>query len=205
MFNYAEELPSARPSHILKLGSVATLLVIAVIAGFILLNPAPREPVGEVLDVRLYAPPPPVVQADGLVLASAPAPALPSRTLLVLTPVKIHNTSDQPFSVFDLTGTVRLGNAEYESSNASAEDFQKVFYYYPELASYRQPALQRHAAIPPGATASGLLVFSYPLTEQQWSQRASFHVKASFDRGKDIVLTGTDTPQALSQLVPPAQ
>ena len=195
MFNFVEEFPSARPSHVLKLGGVAALLVLSAIAGYILLNPMPIEPTGEVLEVKLYATQPPSAVASaapdaGVVLASY---SQPSKTLLVLAPVKIHNTSDKPYSIFDVNGVVRLGNAEYHSADVSPEDFAKVFRYYPDLAGYQQPPLQRHGVVQPGATLTGLLVFDYPITEEQWGQRESFEVKVSFDHGKDIVLTGTDT------------
>jgi hypothetical protein len=202
MFNFVEEFPSARPSHVLKLGGVSALLVLSAIAGYILLNPMPVEPTGEVTDVRLYSAQPPSAAANttpdaGVVLASY---TQPGRTLLVLTPVKIHNTSDKPYSIFDMNGVVRLGNAEYHSADVSPEDFAKVFRYYPDLAAYQQPPLQRHAVIQPGETLAGLMVFAYPMTEEQWGQRASFEVKVSFDHGRDIVLSGTDTQLNESQL-----
>jgi hypothetical protein len=203
MFNFVEELPSARPSHVLKLGSISALLVLSAIAGYVLLNPAPAQPTGEVLDVRIYATQPSAADSSattnaGLVLASFTEPA---KSLLVFTPVIIHNTSNQPYSVFDMNGVVRLGNAEYHSVNVSPEDFARVFSYYPDLVVYRQPPLLRHAVIQPGETVTGLLVFGYPLTEEQWSRRASFQVNVSFDHGKDIVLAGTDTQLNESKLV----
>jgi hypothetical protein len=209
MFNLVEEFPSVRPSHALKLGAIAACVVLSTIAGYILLNPQPPVPAGEVLDVKLYTPPPQEMAADGrVVLASVSLPnqaGQPNPTLLVLTPVKIHNTSDKPFSILDLAGVVRLGNKEYQSADVSAADFPKVFRYYPDLASYRQPPLLRHEVIQPGATATGLLVFNYPLTEDQWDKRASFQVKVSFDRGRDIVLVEPDTSDASPKLTADTQ
>lgn len=207
MFNHVEEFPSARPGYVLKVGGIAALLVSSAIGGYILLNPAPVEPSGEVVDIRLYTPPSPAVDANatGLILASATVPSPASHSLLVLTPVKIHNTGNKPYSIFDINASVRLGNSEYRSADVSPEDFQKVFHYYPELASFQQPPLLRHAVVQPQATLTGLLVFNYPLTEAEWNQRETFQVKVSFERGKDIVLSGTDRPQSLSQLDAVAQ
>ena len=192
MFNLVEEFPGVRASHALKLTAIATLVVLVAIAGYILLNPVPPGPVGEVLDIKLYTPHAPSGGGDGgVVLAAA---ALSKNPLLVLTPVKIHNTGSKPFSIFDLTGVVRFSNAEYDSADVSVEDFRKVFQYYPELASYRQRPLLRDAVIQPGETLEGLLIFNFPLPEEEWSVRRSFQVTASFDHGKDIVFSGTDTP-----------
>jgi hypothetical protein len=192
MFNLVEEFPGVRASHALKLGAIATLVVLVAIAGYVLLNPLPPGPVGEVLDIKLYTPHAPTVGADGgVVLASTQ----PNNPLLVLTPVKIHNTGSKPFSIFDLSGVVRFSNAEYDSADVSPEDFRKVFQYYPDLASYRQQPLLRDAVIQPGETLEGLLIFNFPLTEEQWNVRRSFQVTASFDHGKDIVFSGTDTPE----------
>ena len=73
MFNHVEEFPAARPGHVFKVGGVAAMLVLSAIGGYILLNPAPIEPSGEVVDVRLYTPPSPAVDpsATGLILAAA--------------------------------------------------------------------------------------------------------------------------------------
>jgi hypothetical protein len=193
MFNLVEEFPGVRATHALKLGVIATLVVLAGIAGYVLLNPLPSGPVGEVLDIKLYAPHSPGAEADGgVVLASTGHPGNP---LLVLTPVKIHNSGDKPFSIFDISGVVRFSNAEYDSADVSPEDFRKVFQYYPDLASYSQPPLLRDSVIQPGETLKGLLIFNFPLTEEEWDVRKSFHVTASFDHGKDIVFAGTDTPE----------
>jgi hypothetical protein len=203
MFNLVEEFPSPRASHVLKLGGLATLLVLLPIAGYVLLNLEPREPAGQVLDVKLYVPHAPGSEASPTTNPRADSAAnsradvesvVPGKTLLVLTPVKIENTSDQPFSIFDLSGVVRLGDAEYESADVSPEDFQRVFQFYPDLSPYQQEPLLRNSVIQPGQTLEGLLVFNYQLSEEQWDQRTSFQVRASFDHGRDIVLSGTDTP-----------
>src|ERR1700728_1849447 len=105
MFNLVEEFPSPRASHVLKLGAVSTLLVLLAVAGFVMLNPLPRQPDGEVLDVKLYAP-------------------------LVLTPVRLRNASDAPLSIFDLNAVLRLGDAEYNSAAVSPVDFEGVFHAF---------------------------------------------------------------------------
>lgn len=203
MFNLVEEFPSVRATHVLKLGAIATLVVLFIIAGYVFLNPPPTEPQGELLDIKLYIPPTQPVEArGGVVLASA---TQPRTTLLVLTPVRIRNTSDEPFSIFDISGVVRLGNAEYDSEDASTEDFQKVFRYYPDLIAYQQQPLLRHSVIRPGETLQGMLIFNYPLTDDQWNMRTSFQVKTSFDHGQEIVLAGTDTPENWPRLNAEAQ
>jgi len=198
MFNFVEEFPSVRPGHVMKLGAIATTVVVMMLAAYVLLNPLPPGPQGQVLDVKLYVPHTQTSEVDD---DTAPVSApQPNRTLLVLSPVKIHNTGDKPFSIFDLSGVLRLGNAEYDSADVSAEDFRKVFQYYPDLVAYEQHPLLRHSVIQPGATVEGLLIFNYPLSEDQWDMRTSFEVKASFDHGDDIVLSGTDRPESWPRL-----
>ena len=203
MFNLVEEFPSPRASHVLKLGAVSTLLVLLAVAGFVMLNPLPRQPDGEVLDVKLYAPRVPVSGTDAQVQAiSATDSAGP---LLVLTPVRLRNASAAPLSIFDLNAVLRLGDAEYNSAAVSPVDFEGVFHAFPDLASYQQPPILRHAVIPPGQILEGLLIFHYPLSETQWDQRTSFQVRASFDHGPEIVLAGTDTAESAPRLDAQAQ
>jgi hypothetical protein len=203
MFNLVEEFPSPRASHVLKLGAVSTVLVLIAIAGYILFNPLPRPPDGEVLDVKLYSPQSITPGPDGTVLMTSATDS--ARPLLVLTPVKIHNSGNTPLSIFDVSGVVSVGETELERAAIPPEDFQRVFQYFPDLISYQQPPILRHAVIQPGQTLEGLLIFNYPLTEQQWDQRNSFEVKASFDNGPDIVLAGADATDVAPRLDAQAQ
>jgi hypothetical protein len=176
MFNVAEEIPSIRVGRALGFAGIAAVVVLLLVAGYVYVNRVPPTAEGEVAAVWLYQPlPPPVTDAT-------PVSAVPrGNSLLLLVPVKIRNLSEKPLAVMDLSGVIRLGDTDYKSYAASSTDFAKVFQYYPDLATHRQPELPRHINIPPGAQSEGLVVFNYALTEDQWSHASTFFVDVTFD------------------------
>jgi hypothetical protein len=48
--------------------------------------------------------------------------------------------------------------------------------------------LRRNIEIPPGQSVDGLVVFSYPLSRDQWNSRKSMQVTISFKGAKDVTL-----------------
>lgn len=145
------------------------------IASYVYVNRVPPTAEGELTAVSLYQPQP---QATRATLAAA-VPA--GNTLLVLVPIRVRNLSEKPLSVMDLSGVVKVGDTDYKSYAASLVDFDKVFHYYPDLDTYRQPELPRHSEIPPGGESQGMVVFNYALAEDQWSKANSFQVDVTFD------------------------
>jgi hypothetical protein len=52
----------------------------------------------------------------------------------------------------------------------------------------RMDPLRRNIEIAPGQSVDGLLVFSYPLSRDQWNTRKSMQVTISFKGAKDVTL-----------------
>jgi hypothetical protein len=192
MFNFAEELRPASPRYLLKLVAVSVLIVFFLVLAYVLLNPEPPVPEGELYGVRLYTPDTPSPVAENT--AAAGLAPQPSRSLLVLAPVKLHNVSNKAFAISGLSATVDMGSDQYQSTSVPDKDFPRVFHSYPELSVYQQPPLLHNTVLHPGETRSGLVVFNYPLTPEQWERRTSFQVDVTFDHGKDVVLTEADPP-----------
>jgi hypothetical protein len=185
MFNYAEELPSERTGRTLLLMGVALLIVLAVVGAYVYWNRVPPVAEGRLPGVRAYLP----HHVDAKA-ADAEAASQGADPLVVLAPVRITNVGKKPLTVSDLMADLTLGDQEYHSLDIAAEDFPRLFQYYPELAqSQEQQPVLRRAVIQPGQTLQGLLVFNYPLTLAQWGQRKSFVVTITFEHEKNLVLT----------------
>ncbi|MFL6426993.1 MAG: hypothetical protein ACJ71S_02030 [Acidobacteriaceae bacterium] len=109
--------------------------------------------------------------------------------LLVFAHVRLHNPNTTPITLEDDWAVVTLPNGETRRSlGASGPDFEKVFQAYPQLAPLRMDPLRRDIQIPPGQSVDGLMVFSYPLSKEQWDARKSMQVTVSFNGAKDITL-----------------
>ena len=55
----------------------------------------------------------------------------------------------------------------------------------------RMDALRRDTQIQPGQSVDGMVVFSYPISRDEWEKRKSMQVTISFNGAKDVTLTPT--------------
>lgn len=122
-----------------------------------------------------------------------PGPGMPGAPLdqdqvIVLGQVQVKNISKAPLDIFDLSAQLTLPQEQQSSLGASPTDIDRLFQGFPDLASVRMQPLLRHQVIPPGQTAEGLVVFNYPITQQQWKLRRKFQITVSFDKGSSLVL-----------------
>jgi hypothetical protein len=109
--------------------------------------------------------------------------------LLVFAHVRLHNPNTAPITIVDDWAIVTLPNGETRRSlGASTTDFNKVFQAYPQLAPLRMDPLRRDIQIQPGQSVDGLVVFSYPLSREEWDSRKSMQVTISFNGAKDVTL-----------------
>lgn len=110
--------------------------------------------------------------------------------MMVLAHVRLHNPNEAPIRIEDDWAVVTLPNGETRRSlAASASDFDKVFVAYPQLAPLRMEPLRRDTVVQPGQTVDGLVIFSYPLSREQWDSRKSMQLTLELDNAKDVTLT----------------
>jgi hypothetical protein len=109
---------------------------------------------------------------------------------MVLAHVRLHNPNQAPIRIEDDWAIVTLPNGETRRSlAANSSDFDKVFVAYPQLAPLRMEPLRRDTLIQPGQTVDGLVIFSYPLSREQWDSRKSMQLTLELDNAKDVTLT----------------
>jgi hypothetical protein len=109
--------------------------------------------------------------------------------LLVFAHVRLHNPNQAPITLQDDWAIVTLADGDARRSlGASTADFTKVFQAYPQLGPLRMDPLRRDIKIQPGQSVDGLVIFSYPLSREDWDKRKSMQVTVSFDGAKDVTL-----------------
>jgi hypothetical protein len=110
--------------------------------------------------------------------------------LLVFAHIRLHNPNTAPITIVDDWAVVTLPDGETRRSAAASQaDFDKVFQAYPQLAPVRMDPLRRELQIQPGQSADGLVVFSYPLSREDWDKRKSMQVTLSLNGAKDVTLS----------------
>jgi hypothetical protein len=109
--------------------------------------------------------------------------------MMVLAHVRLHNPNQAPIRIEDDWAVVTLPDGETRRSlAANASDFEKVFVAYPQLAPLRMEPLRRDTVVQPGQTVDGLVIFSYPLSREQWDSRKSMQLTLELDNSKDVTL-----------------
>ncbi len=124
---------------------------------------------------------------------SMPGPGMPGATpdqnqVIVLAQIQVKNISKEPLDIFDLTAQLTLPQEQRSSLDANPENIQRLFDNVPSLASMKKPLLERNLLVAPGQTAKGLVVFNYPIPEQQWKQRRNFQITVSFYNAPSLII-----------------
>jgi hypothetical protein len=167
---------------------IALVISSLVVAGWVLFGRKTPTATGDVVRVNIYP-----VQAK----ISGGAAGTPGQQgqdevinqMLVFAHVRLHNPNTAPITIVDDWAVVTLPDGEIRRSlGASTVDFEKVFQAYPQLAPVRMEPLRRDLQIQPGQSVDGLVVFSYPMSRQEWDSRKSMQVTLSFNGAKDVTL-----------------
>jgi hypothetical protein len=97
-------------------------------------------------------------------------------SVLVLVRLVVENKGEKPFWVRAMRVGLKTSQGEWSDEAASAVDHDRYFQAFPELAAHRAPALQVETKIPPGAKQEGIVIVSFPVTQQAFDQRQSLTV-----------------------------
>ena len=97
-------------------------------------------------------------------------------SVLVLVRLVVENKGEKPFWVRAMRVGLKTSQGEWSDEAASAVDHDRYFQAFPELAARRAPALQVETKIPPGAKQEGIVIVSFPVTQQAFDQRQSLTV-----------------------------
>lgn len=166
---------------------IAAFIVVLGIAGYVYFNEKPPPVVGEVLHLTAYP-----IHSESKANQFATQSIAPVEStfdqIIVIADVRLHNQSQGPVFLADMSALLKLPSEEDHSLAATSSDFNRVFVAYPALAPMKQQPLLRDITIPAGATVEGQLVFNYPITKEVWDKRQSLELILSFTHQKDLVL-----------------
>jgi erythromycin esterase-like protein len=169
-------------SHIVWASLSAVVLVSIIIAVYMFVLEKPPVARGEI--VQVWAHPRHIVTSE--FDANGEAKAQQSfDQVLVFAHVKLTNQSKVPIYLENVLANTKLADGTLSVSSGSAGQYEEAFLAYPELAALRSNALSPRAAIAPGESVDGNLLWALNLTKQEWDARKSldftfkFHYQAS--------------------------
>lgn len=114
------------------------------------------------------------VVAGGIVDVSSVQ--LPDNTVLVAVMLRISNATQKQWYIESMKGTVSTQQGEYSDDAAAATDSQRYFQAFPALGFAGTQVLKFDQKLAPGEQETGLVVFSFPITKDQFDQRKSLTV-----------------------------
>lgn len=166
----------------------ALLITSAALWTYIHFEHKPPTATGEIARVAIY-PVQAKIQGGGAGASGMAGQDEIYNQILVLAHVKLRNDNATPLTMDDDWAVVTMPDGETRRSlGASVPDFDKVFLAYPQLTPLRMDPLRRNTPIPPHQSVDGLLIFSYPLSREQWDSRKSMAVTVSFSNAQELVL-----------------
>ena len=112
-----------------------------------------------------------------------------SDEVLVLAEVDLRNTSKGPLFLYSEEGTLTSTEGEQKQAlAASASEIRQAFAIWKQLGKLTLPIIPREATLTPGQTMHGLMLFAYPIKQEEWDVRRSFDATLLFRWQRPLLL-----------------
>ncbi len=117
--------------------------------------------------------------------------------VLVLVNATVRDIARIPLFPFEQMGTLTLPTGEQKRVRAvSTNDMMRAFRAYPALAAAHvtmtgaipTPSLIRETTLKPGEAEHGLVLFAFPIKQEDWDSRRSFDMDISFRWQRDLTM-----------------
>ena len=93
--------------------------------------------------------------------------------VMVALNVSLRNRSATNYWIKSIKVSIDTPKGHFDDDAASAVDFDRYFQAFPALKKHAQPALVAETKIAPGASLSGTVVVSFPVTADDFASRKS--------------------------------
>jgi hypothetical protein len=114
---------------------------------------------------------------------------LQDNSVLVAINATLQNTGQKPLWIHDIKAQVKTDKGDFSDEAAPAVDADRYYQAFPDLKQNTLPALLPEAKIAPGGEQKGTMVFSFPVTKDQFNARKSLTVTIQPYDQKAVVLT----------------
>jgi len=183
----SEEMDSARwtlPPILPVLGAAAVIaLLVLLYSG----RPSKAQTIGAI--TRVVAAEQAAPAASASKKGNAPATPVGEQAVMVVVHLHLENAAEKPLYVRNIRARLEVPGHEMEEDEAaSAVDHERYLDAYPELKSYKIAALPPETKVAPGAQQDGMVMFSFPVSRQDFEQRKSLTVTVDLYDRKALIL-----------------
>ena len=173
-------------SHVAIAAIIATVVVAAAIAIYVIAGQKPPIATGEVVAVWAH---PQHTETSGFDASGAPMPKLSVDQVMVFVKVRLHNQSTFPLFLSNVTTDVTLDDGIHSSYAANKGDYERVFIAYPDITvPHGTPISPLNTQIDAGQTVEGEFLSAFKMTKQQWDARKKLDFTLSFRYQPNMVL-----------------
>lgn len=177
-------------SHVLIAAIVATVVVGAAIAIYVIANQKPPIATGEIVAVWAH---PQHTETSGLDANGALMPKRVADQMMIFATVKIKNQTDHALFLSNVLTNVTLDDGIHSAYAANKGDYDRIFVAYPDMpVPHLTPISPLDTTIDAGQTVEGTFVSAFMMTKQQWDARKKLDFTFSFRYQPNLVIA----PQA---------
>jgi hypothetical protein len=174
-------------SHVVWAALAATAVVSIAIAVYVMAGQKPPVSSGQVLSVWAHSQ---QSMTGGMDASGAPVPQQTVQQVFVFAKVSLHNQSDHPIVLNNVSANVTLADGVHSSFAANKGDYDRLFVAYPGITVPHGPAISPlNTEIGPGQTVEGEFVSAFrDMTKDQWDARKKLDFTFSFQYQPNLVL-----------------
>jgi len=173
-------------SHVVWASLAAAVIVSAAIAFYVISGQKPPAATGEIEQVWVH---PQHTETSGYDANGAPMPKEVADQVYLFALVKLHNQSDKPLFLHNISANVTLDDGIPSSYSATAVDYDRVFIAYPNMPVPHGKPLPPQTTIDPGQSVEGEIVSAFRLTKQQWDAHKDLSFTFGIQYQPNLVVT----------------
>jgi hypothetical protein len=125
-----------------------------------------------------------------------------SDALLVNIAIDVKNAIGKPMYVKGFEGKLVTAKGEFNDTAAPASDYERIVLAYRQLAIPDMKPLQSESIIPASADQRGLVIFSFPVSREDWDTRKSLQATVNFYDHAPLVIDATQLAAASEATLP---
>ncbi len=172
-------------SHIVWATIIASVVLTAAVATYVLSAPKPQPTAGVASSVVAHMM---HRETSGFDASGAAMPKEEFDQVLVFTHLKLHNQGKNPVFLRQILTNITLGDGIHSSYAATPSDYERLFAAYPDLASLHGKPLALDATINPGQDLDGDVVSSFRMTKAEFDTRKGLDLNVSFHFLPDLTI-----------------
>jgi len=122
--------------------------------------------------------------------------------VLVNIALDVKNAIGKPMYIKGIEGKLVGEKGEFNDSAAPASDYERIVQAYPQLNIPDVKPLQSESSIPANANQRGVVIFSFPVSREDWDKRKSLQATVNFYDHAPLVIDATQVAAAQEATLP---